>query len=239
MLNLHRYGKGLPIVCLHGWGFDHSIWQCLETIWPDEWQMITVDLPGHGQTSSMSMRKFTAKLLDELPPVFAIIGWSLGGLYAFDLTKKAGARVRHLTAIASSPCFIKQPNWPGVEPAILTRFYRRYVRDPFKTVRDFIELQFINQNNEHSTEYSPMLPTDAQLGLRLLKFSDFRSEMLSIQCNISFMVGQQDSIVPVSVADALTNQLGIGDVSVINQCGHMPFLTHSQLLINHLSERLR
>lgn len=232
-------GEGLPIVCLHGWGFDQAIWQGIKSVWPNEWQMITVDLPGHGQTTSMSMEKFISLLLQQLPQHFAIIGWSLGGLYALQLANKAGTRVKHIFAVSTSPCFIKQSDWPGIEPAVLTRFYKRYARDSRKTVHDFIELQFLNQDHKSKIVYTPMLPTDAELGLTLLQECDFRNQLQSISCKISFVLGQQDAIVPISLAKAIKEQFNISDVMVINHCGHMPFLTHSELFIHHLRERIK
>ncbi len=144
MIKLHHYGEGFPIVCLHGWGFDHTIWHCLFPLIHD-WHLIMVDLPGHGQTKTMSMSTFTTELLKHLPQKFAVIGWSLGGLYAFHLSKQAGSRLKHLFAVSTSPCFMKQHGWPGINASVLTRFYRQYMRDPVLTVHEFIDLQFLKQ----------------------------------------------------------------------------------------------
>ncbi|WP_367605821.1 alpha/beta fold hydrolase [Legionella sp. W05-934-2] len=238
MIQLYQYGKGLSVLCLHGWGFDHAIWDCLKPIWPSNWQMLTVDLPGHGLTPSMPMDLFTNNLLNILPQSFSIIGWSLGGLYAFHVANQGGRRINHLAAVATSPCFLKHNDWPGIEPAVLTRFYRRYAYDPIKTVHDFIELQFLNHSHRPIYQYAPALPTDAELGLTLLKEMDFRHHIQGYEGNVSFLLGKQDAIVPSSLANVLSGKLCVNDVSIINHCGHMPFLTHPDIFIDHMQERL-
>lgn len=237
MVELHHCGEGFPIVCLHGWGFDHTIWQHV-TDWPQEWQIISVDLPGHGQTNAMSMEVFTSELLKQLPQTFAVIGWSLGGLYAFELAKQAGIRMKHLFAVATSPYFMKQECWPGIETAVLTRFYKRYIHNPIATVLDFIELQFLNHPNKAKLNYSPALPNNAEQGLTLLQKCDFRNQLQLNPNDVSFLLGKQDAIVPATLAGVLNSQLNMADVCVVKQCGHMPFLSHSDLFINHIRERL-
>ena len=201
--------------------------------------MLTVDLPGHGETDVMSLDDFTTSLLKQLPDRFAVLGWSLGGLYALNLCQQATTRVQHLTAVATSPCFIKSDDWPGIEPSVLMRFYRNYSRAPLKTVQDFIELQFLHHPKTSITQYQPVLPSNAEYGLTLLNECDFRAKLTDLRCSISFILGQQDAIVPVALAKNLQNQFDINDVQVLKQCGHMPFLTHTDAFIHHLKERLK
>lgn len=239
MLKVHTVGKGIPILCLHGWGFDQSIWHCLNRFWPSDWQRISVDLPGHGQTPTMSMADFVDELLASLPDEFAVIGWSLGGVYAFDLAINASSRILHLAAVATSPCFLKQPDWPGIEPSLLTRFHRKFQFSPKRTIEQFIELQMLGKPSAVEINYDAVPPVDAELGLTLLKQKDYRQRLTEISTQISFLLGQQDSIVPAALAKALPEKLAIDNVLLIPKCGHMPFLSHTKDFITHIQEQIQ
>ncbi len=59
--------------------------------------------------------QFEKKLLDILPPSFNLIGWSLGGLLATRIALTTPARIIKLMNVTSSPYFIKEGDWPGIE----------------------------------------------------------------------------------------------------------------------------
>lgn len=69
--------------------------------------MYLVDLPGFGNSGLVGWEDFKKCLLRYLPQEFALIGWSLGGLYATRLALETD-RCSHLLNIAASPCFIKK-----------------------------------------------------------------------------------------------------------------------------------
>ena len=47
-LKITSQGQGLPIVFIHGWGLNSAVWQpCLDDL-KNNFEVITVDLPGYG-----------------------------------------------------------------------------------------------------------------------------------------------------------------------------------------------
>ncbi len=140
-VNLSIHGHGKPLVLLHGWGFDAQIWSPLLPLLMQQYRLYLVDLPGFGLTSPMDWEEFKLNLLKHLPQQFAIAGWSLGGLFATRLAIEKPQCVTHLINIASSPRFIRDTNWPGVDAQVFRRFYLDLANDPQKTLRLFIELQ--------------------------------------------------------------------------------------------------
>ncbi|MBZ0167121.1 MAG: alpha/beta hydrolase, partial [Candidatus Omnitrophica bacterium] len=44
-------GEGTPLVFLHGWGVDKRVWRQQSKYFSRHYQVLTVDLPGHGQSS--------------------------------------------------------------------------------------------------------------------------------------------------------------------------------------------
>ncbi len=47
---IQETGAGQPLILLHGWGFNHHIWQPIIAPLAARWRVYQVDLPGHGQS---------------------------------------------------------------------------------------------------------------------------------------------------------------------------------------------
>jgi predicted alpha/beta-fold hydrolase len=88
------YGSGPVILCLHGWGgSSNSFASLIDPLVEDGYQIITIDLPGHGNSSGKESSLFdfiasTKLILKSIPPVYAIIGHSIGGLAAMNLVAR-------------------------------------------------------------------------------------------------------------------------------------------------------
>src|SRR5688500_2102983 len=98
-------GKGIPVVLLHGYPFDKSMWSGqVEALAAAGFRAIAPDLRGLGETKSSSevatmddMARDTAALLDQLGVEQAVIcGLSMGGYVAFEFTHLFPTRVRGL-----------------------------------------------------------------------------------------------------------------------------------------------
>lgn len=125
-INIHSYGKGFPLVFFHGWGFDSQIWLPLVSKLSMDYQLILVDLPGFGHSSIMDWDSFKELLMAQLPHQFALIGWSMGGLYAMRLAVEEPGRVDYLVNVTSSPRFLNSDLWPGVSLDVFKRFIKIY-----------------------------------------------------------------------------------------------------------------
>ncbi|MGD9720615.1 MAG: alpha/beta fold hydrolase [Pirellulales bacterium] len=110
-------GSGMPIVLVHGFPLDHSMWDAQLDPLAEQWRVIAPDLRGFGNSSVTSgtvtmeqMADDLAALLDALDvrePV-VLVGLSMGGYVAFQFWRKYAARLRALVlcdtrAIADTP----------------------------------------------------------------------------------------------------------------------------------------
>jgi pimeloyl-ACP methyl ester carboxylesterase len=104
-----RQGQGTPLVLIHGYPLDHSIWDETAALLSGTFDLILPDLRGFGASASSTdpytltdLAADLAELLDELGiPRAALAGHSMGGYVALAFFRAYPARVRGLGLVAS------------------------------------------------------------------------------------------------------------------------------------------
>ena len=158
-------GSGPTLVLLHGWGLNVRVWDGLAAALRDRFQVIAVDLPGHGRSGWLPERSSLAEqaaqvheTVANIASEYSLLGWSLGGQIALQLAvaqARAAARqgtaarpastagaVNRLVLIATTPQFAAGPDWPhGAPPERLSAQAAGLQTDYRRTVSDFLELQ--------------------------------------------------------------------------------------------------
>lgn len=102
-------GQGMPVVLLHGYPLDHSIWQPLIPMMEDEAHLIMPDLRGHGRSpvpdgvySMRCMEEDVLALLDRLRIQKVILaGHSMGGYVTLHFAHAYPERLAALVLVAS------------------------------------------------------------------------------------------------------------------------------------------
>jgi pimeloyl-[acyl-carrier protein] methyl ester esterase len=238
--NLHfkQYGQNLPLVFFHGFGFDSQIWLPLLPSLPNNFQIICVDLPGFGLSPMMDWPTFKAKLLLQLPAQFVLIGWSMGGLFATRLALEEQERVLGLVNIASSPRWIEDKVWPGVQQTVLDDFYRQMQADPLSCLETFITWQLKEKKSLYQAGARPSLE-GLFSGLEILQTWDLREGLKTLTRPCCYIFGRLDSITPVKIMSHL--QLIYPDFHYVlmKQAAHVPFLSHSDLFVAELLQWLQ
>lgn len=240
-LAIESFGEGVPLVLLHGWGFDRRIWHAIipdVLALPVAHQLILVDLPGFGDSSMLTWSEFKDKVLADLPEQFILGGWSLGGLFATRLASEAPHRVKQLLQIASSPCFIQHSEWPGISPELLDDFYQRFMLAPHETRQQFVYAQLgsgqANMSNLIESREQVEHGMGLQDGLLALKSWDLRENLLNMTTPIAYLFGRLDRIVPYKTMTSLQNKYPQGHYTLFQRAAHMPFLSHRKEFIDWL-----
>jgi 3-oxoadipate enol-lactonase len=104
-----RRGSGMPLVLLHGYPLDHTIWDEVASLLEDDFDLIIPDLRGFGQSDLVEeqytiadMAADVAALLDELGiETTYIAGHSMGGYISLAFVRNYRERVLGLGLIAS------------------------------------------------------------------------------------------------------------------------------------------
>lgn len=107
----HETGDGDPVVLLHGIGRSHADWLDQHELLSDRFRVISVDLAGYGGSDPLrgayslpALATFVLDFLDTLDvrePAH-LVGNSLGGAVAMQMSVQAPARVRSLALVNSA-----------------------------------------------------------------------------------------------------------------------------------------
>ncbi len=237
-LHITQTGTGPPLLLLHGWGFDQQVWSLLLPKLSKNYTVYRVDLPGFGETPCMSWDEFTKALLPQLPEKVALLGWSMGGLFATRLALEYPLRVSHIIHLSSSPYFVEQKNWPGITDEQLHAFYESLKLDPQKTHRDFIALQV--------PKHTPLPPlpqinniAGLKAGLDILKTWDFRELIHQLELPTAYLFGRLDRIVPARTMTCMQATYPYFHYELIKKAGHAPFLSHPDDCVNFLNRFIK
>lgn len=239
-LAIHTYGQGRPLVLLHGWGFDSSVWQpILEDLLalPNPYQLILVDLPGFGHSPPMTWDMFKTCLMAHLPSKSMMLGWSLGGLYATKFALEAPQCVEKLLLVTSTPYFMQTEDWPGIVAQTLDNFYHQFEKDPQKTQQQFIRSQLPQHAHNDLLSTSNMASLEGlKLGLSMLKHWDLRKHLIHLPMPMAYLFGRLDRIVSSKTAASLALHHPQAHCTILPYAAHLPFLSHRTDFITWLQE---
>ena len=237
-------GVGDTIVMVHGLGASGKIWQAQKDFLQTDFQVLTLDLPGHGKSSWMpvsliDMATDIRQILSSLGiSQFSLIASSMGGLVALELYRMIPQDIMRISLVGSIPKFAKGPNYPaGLEidkirmlslqfdgdyAAILDIFFRSLFTmkeresDRFKWVKEM-------RQNE------PLPKREAlKRFLDILEKADLRDRIASVICPLQFITGIEDYICPRAIMDWLALHTHNARFDFIDGCGHLPFLVETK-----------
>lgn len=236
------------LVLLHGWGLNAEVWQGVEAQLSSQFRVQLIDLPGYGRSQGYGTRSLTemaADIVAQLPEQSILVGWSLGGLVATRIALDFPTYCQKLIMVASSPCFIEQPQWPGISSRILDNFQQQLVQNPQRTLERFISLQTLGSTGAAATlrqlKQSLIGSPQASMavlkqGLKILRDTDLRLELNDISQPFLRIYGACDALVPCTVAQILDQRLPQRLSQVLAEASHVPFISHPNLFCQYIEE---
>ena len=191
-----------------------------------------------------SLQHVAQAVLDALPVAeFDVLGWSLGATVALEMARLSPQRIRSLCMLSANPCFVRQDSWPGMPAELLAVFMAQLQTKPAQTLSRFLALQ-VNESAEAKAVLQQLKtvmrecltpePEVLQAGLRMLADSDLRPTLTRLSCPLHLILGDRDSLIPLAAGQAMLALNSGMYLHVIETAGHVPFLSHQQLLLNIL-----
>ena len=242
--NYEINGQGEPLVFLHGWGGNLRLWSAQAEYFSSRYQVIRIDLPGHGLTNWKritlpQMARDLEKILQDLncPPI-NIVGSSLGGLIALQWFDLFPERFKRIVFVGALPKFLMTADYPyGLELHRLKKLDSQLETDYPAIVNIFFRSLFTRQEMESSRDalqcVSTAFPAKEALHefLYILEKEDLRRTIEKINKDsipVQILNGADDYICSKEAVGYLQSKLPHACVKLFKDCGHFPFLTKPQ-----------
>lgn len=161
----------------------------------------------------------------------------------------AQSHTGQLIMLGSNASFAQREHWSeALSAEVLEQFRQGFDQVPEKTLKRFHGLQMQGESDlrgckkAFTAQVGKEMPADnatlaaglkwlAELdltGLNLTKL-DLTESAQPQSSRLHWLLGEHDPLVPVTVAEQLP-----GQVEVLSDCGHLPMLTQSEVLAEHL-----
>ena len=244
------YGKGKPVMLVHGFAEDSSFFDAQVTFLKENYLVIVPDLPGIGKSGmlkkeSVQLTDYAAILkaiIDEENIItFTLIGHSMGGYITLAYAEKYaetlnGFGLLHSSAFADDEAkvairkkailFIEQNGTAAfLKTAIPNLFY-----NPEKSIDDIKTL--IEKGNSFSPEVL------IQQYNAMIARPDTTSILKTFQLPILFIMGEQDKAVPFADSLEQSHLPQISYVHILRVSAHMGMLEEPVLVNKFLAEFL-
>jgi len=252
-LSYNDVGLGsLPIIFLHGFPFDKTMWDAQMEFLKSSFRVIAFDIRGFGQstdeTSSLSMDLFVddlIQLMDKLSLGKVIIcGLSMGGYIALHAIKRFPERFGALI-LADTQCIAdnaeaKEKRFKAIEKIEADGVFdfndgfikKVFHKDSFEHKKELVEdiRNVIFSNSEHVMKQG------------LIAIAE-RSETCSILDTINvptlIVCGREDEVTPLVQSEMMFASIKGSVLSVIDHAGHVSNLEQPDAFNKHLLDFLR
>lgn len=245
-LYFEERGEGIPIIFLHGFPFDHSIWEPVASQLCDEARLILPDLRGFGQSpvpeGTYSMRvqaEDIAALMNRLNIEKAVlVGHSMGGYIALAFAKAYPHRLLGLGLVATHAAADnperRQARYKTAE-AVDHKGARVVASDMVNTLTRRKEL--VKAVEEMILRAHPHGIGGALRGMA--ERPDMTGSLSRIQVPAVVIAGDADQLLPMERPEEMAQMLPKGWLVTVPGGGHMLMMEEPQLVADSLRQVFR
>jgi len=234
-------GSGEPILFIHGFGGSGAWWHYQDDFLSRDFQVITIDLPGHGHSAWMplslnEMAQDVGQLINSFGDAnFSIVASSMGGLLAMEIYRHMPDRVMRISFVGSIPKFARTEQYPaGLDIDKIRKLSQQFSGD-YASVLDMFFRSLFTTRERDSDRFKALKtmrgaealpnPLALQHFLKMLEETDLRDRVAKIICPLQYITGTEDYICPVPIMDWMAEHTYNARYDTIKGCGHLPFLT--------------
>lgn len=245
-------GLGLPVVLLHGYPFNRTLWNEQVSALSNSYRVITPDLRGHGESDASSgaatmnrMAQDVAVLLGHLEISRAVVGGlSMGGYVALAFYKQFRSRVRALIMADTRA-------QADTEEGKVTRHQQaeKALAEGMAGIADsmlpkLLTPDTVSKRPEVVKRVRDMMlktkPEGAAGALLGMAERDDQTSLLSqISCPSLILVGQEDQITPVKDSEKMHREIAGSRLVVIENAAHVSNLERTEQFNEELTRFLK
>lgn len=227
-------GSGPPVVLIHGYPFNRSLWTEQAEALRDNFRVVTPDLRGFGESdfsegpATMNrMAEDVSALMDHLEIEQAVIGGlSMGGYVALAFARAFPARVKALVLADTRA-------QADTEEGKQTRFQQaeKALSEGMAGIADamlpkLLTPETVSRRPELTKRVRDMMlktkPEGAAAALRGMAERDDQTEFIaSILVPTLILVGREDTITPLADSEKLQSRIEGSRLIVIESAGHV------------------
>jgi 3-oxoadipate enol-lactonase len=227
-------GAGVPVVLLHGFPFNRTLWREQVEVLRDSHRVLTPDLRGHGETTVTDepatmeeMARDVATLLDALEIKRPVLGGlSMGGYAALAFCRLFPRRVRALVLADTRPQADTEEAKRGREETA-----RRALEEGMTAIADamlpklFSHATYMKEPAKVERVREMILTTKPEGAAAALRGMALRRDQTEFLPNILqptlVVVGSEDQITPPADSEAIRRGIGGSRLAVIEGAGHV------------------
>jgi len=254
------HGSGDPLILINGLGYELWMWHKMVAGLAENFQVITFDNRGVGQSDKPS-EEYSAKMLAEDTAGLiealgfkqaAVYGHSMGGIVAQALVIDRPELVSRLILSAVS---FGGPNEIPVTAEAMAILSDPNL-DPLERLRQGILVAtapgFGDKNPEFIQEWinhriqNPIMPEQYQsqfsVGLELKTASveeSFQPKLRDVETPTLVLFGEFDNVVPAANADLLANELPNSTIEILPNSGHIYMFEMPELAVEAVTKFLK
>jgi pimeloyl-ACP methyl ester carboxylesterase len=253
--NIHYIDEGpkdgLPIVFLHGFPFNHTMWDAQVKAISGKYRAISYDIRGHGM-SDIGEGQYTIeghvddlfellKALEIAKPV--IVGLSMGGYIALRAIEREPDRFRG--AVLCDTRSEADGNEAKIRRAATVRSVKRIGSEAF--AREFVKAIFAPESFSTRTEAVDFIRTIisrtpplsiAGTQLALAARTDTSDGLGSIAFPTLILVGEHDKTTPPEASEAMHRRITGSTMHIVPNAAHMSNLENPVFFNSRLVEFL-
>ncbi|MBN2476473.1 MAG: alpha/beta fold hydrolase [Pirellulales bacterium] len=228
-------GCGAPLLLVHGFPLDHTMWNAQIDALSLARRVIAPDLRGFGRSGVTDALVTMEQLADDLdallaaievPEPVALCGLSMGGYVAFQFWRRHRARLCALI-LADTRAMNDSPEMAAARLAMADRVIREGPAPLVDNMTPRLFAEATSQNRDDLVESlrQMMLATDprgiAAASRGMARRPDMTPMLGQIDCPTLVVVGEQDAISPPGEMRELARAIPRARFAEIPNCGHM------------------
>jgi 3-oxoadipate enol-lactonase len=233
-------GKGIPIVFIHGFPFNKSMWEQQLTLLRDQFRVIAYDVRGHGNTpanaNEFSIPQFTNDLvafLNQLKIEKAIVcGLSMGGYIALHAVELFPDKILGLvlsdTQCAADTDEARGKRMKAIE-LIQNNGLEQYANDSVKNLFAPLSLE----NHKDNVEF-----IKCKTLMALANRKEKCSVLEKINVPVLILVGEEDKVTPLAAAKKIHELIKESTLHTITHAGHLSNLENPEEFNSHIKNFL-
>ena len=227
-------GQGTPLMLVHGFPLNHTIWNETAALLEDEVRVILPDLPGHGQSpvaepvTMDSMADGLAAILDALGIEKVVLaGQSMGGYVCLAFARRHSQRLAGLGLV----CTQAAADSPEKRQARLAQAEQTLAEGSQRVVESMSAV--LTNRPEMAAGMRSLMSTTPAAGMAAaLRAMAERAEMSAFLPQISVpalvIAGLADAIIPVERAREMAASLPDAQLVELAGVGHSPMMEAPQ-----------